>query len=425
LELSGHEVRDGDEVVVVSVTSSLCLGCLDESGEGFHDGVVDPGDVPAHDAGEVVEKCPCRFFDRIDVTDDGIGDPALEKAVGVLKGGLPVEVPEVFLELPSPGQSGIAITEFIEQRRLRSREILDIAKEQEPCAFDRLAIAPFVAPDLVQGVVEKLYDVEAIEGDPRTWKVLSHSLLEGGRHVHRGFLQAFALASVLLEEGTETAYRGRILATGGEHQPTLDHVEEQADVVVALAGGGLVDAQLAKILQRDLFQGLGYVVFQDPPEAIVRDPQKRRRRSYRHVTSQNQGVGLEQKREPAAGACPGNCHLLHAAFGAIHSGNSGCEKRLVLEEIQVSPSPLDRVVNGAVASAAFRASEGRAAGEVQSKPKRASRGFKLRLGDQPGRVKTKRQREEWVRVHPLHGSGSLHIGKVGTHTKRRRAKYTT
>ena len=410
---------------MVSVTSCLCLGCLDESSESFHDGVVDAGDVPTHDAREVVEKCPGRFLDRIDVADDGIGDPPLEKTVGVFKGGLPVEVPEVFLELPSPGQSGIASAKFLEQRRLRSREILDVAQEEESRSFDRLAVPPFVAPDLVQGVVEKLYDVEAIEGDPRIWKVLSHALLEGGRHVHRGFLQALGLASVLLEEGAETADRGRILATGGKHQPTLNHVEEQTDVVVAFAGGGLVDAQLAKILQRDLFQGLAYMVLQDPPEAIVRDPQKRRRRSYRHVSSQDQGVGLEQKREPAAGACPGNCHLLHAAFETIHSGNTGREKRLVLEEIQVPPSPLDRVMNGAVASAAFRTYEGRAAGEVQSKPKRANRGFKLRLGDQPGGLKTKRQREERVRVHPLHGSGSPTIGKVVTHTKRRGAYFYT
>ena len=56
MELSGHEVRDGDEVVVVSVTSRLGFGRLDEAGEGFHDGVVDAGDVPTHDAGEVVEN---------------------------------------------------------------------------------------------------------------------------------------------------------------------------------------------------------------------------------------------------------------------------------------------------------------------------------------------------------------------------------
>src|ERR1700704_595814 len=61
--------------------------------------------------------------------------------------------------------------------------------------------------------------------------------------------------------------------------------------------------------------------------------------------------------KPGAGPCPRHVDKAHAAVGAVDAGDARMQEGLVLEEIEVAPGFLDRVVHRAVGLAAIGARE--------------------------------------------------------------------
>lgn len=70
--------------------------------------------------------------------------------------------------------------------------------------------------------------------------------------------------------------------------------------------------------------------------------------AYRHLPDQGHEQGLEEQGEPRPLPRPGHGHLMHAMFRTLHPRYPGMEISCMLEEIQVPPSVLHRVMDGAL-----------------------------------------------------------------------------
>ena len=100
--------------------------------------------------------------------------------------------------------------------------------------------------------------------------------------------------------------------------------------------------------------------------------------------------GLQKQPEPAAPPDPRHTHPLHPVLWALHSGQASVQKRLALEEVQVTPRRLRHVVRRTVSSAALRALEPVPSLEVHMDVEPPVLGTELRFPYHPGPLKPQR-----------------------------------
>ena len=186
----------------------------------------------------------------------------------------------------------------------------------------------------------------------------------------------------------------------GEQQPRGFQVVEQADVVVAAARGGLVQAHRGDGGEVLLRPGGVDVVVEGAPYATVAHPQELGDLAHRHGPRQGHDQGLHQLGEPAALPRPGHRHLGGLAAGlAAHPRDLGADVRLVLEEVQMPPLPLLGVVHRLVLGPAVRADEAAPRGEADPKVDAPGLGIEGHLGHLPRRLQAQGHGEQRGRSH--------------------------
>ena len=116
---------------------------------------------------------------------------------------------------------------------------------------------------------------------------------------------------------------------GGEEHPPGVHVSEDAHVVLALAGGGLIHPDPAHPRAVQLIPGGVHVVLHDTPDPGVVLAGHRRDLGHRHRRSEAEHQRLEQQREPRPWARPRHADLPHAMLGTAHPRLPGMQERLV------------------------------------------------------------------------------------------------
>lgn len=114
---------------------------------------------------------------------------------------------------------------------------------------------------------------------------------------------------------------------------------------MALAERELVDSQLMEAAQVDCPAGPFDIMVQDPPQPIGMHRRHLRDRGHRHLQAQRQDQKLEQQRKSTAGSGPRHFNLLHPTGAALDPWHPGMEIRLVLEEVEMPPSPLQGVMD--------------------------------------------------------------------------------
>ena len=137
-------------------------------------------------------------------------------------------------------------------------------------------------------------------------------------HVRAGVGDLLRVAVVLGQVSGEAGEGVRAAPLGGEQRPPEFHVGEDAHVVLALAGGGLIHADFAHAREVLLIAGGVHVVFQNPPDPRVMLAGHRGDLGHRHRRGEGQRQRLEQHREPRARARPGHADLPHPVLGAAH-----------------------------------------------------------------------------------------------------------
>ncbi len=220
-------------------------------------------------------------------------------------------------------------------------------------------------------------------------------------HVDAGVGDRLALAAMRLEEIREFLYRRGILAVGCVDHFAPRHVDEQADVVVAAPRRGFVGGDPPHLRQIQRLHRAPHVMFDDPPQARVVLANPLGRIGDRHRLGQRQHVGLEQQREPGARPSPRRGDLAHPARRTDHPRHASVQERAVLEEVQMPPGLLLRVVNRATLAAALGAGEPAPARKIHVQIELTIRDRKRAPRHRPRRLQPKGQLEKIGVSHPL------------------------
>ena len=136
-----------------------------------------------------------------------------------------------------------------------------------------------------------------------------------------------------------------------------------------------------------------------PPDARVVLGDQGGDRPDRHLLAERHHERLEEQRKARALPRPGDAHLAHAVLGAQDARHARAEVGLVLEEVEVAPGLLARVVDRAAGALALRAGEASATAEVEAQVEASARGVEARPDDAPGLVEAERLLEEVEVTH--------------------------
>ncbi len=139
----------------------------------------------------------------------------------------------------------------------------------------------------------------------------------------------------------------------------------------------------------------------DPPQARVVLAKPLGRIGDRHRLGQRQHVGLEQQREPGTRPSPRRGDLAHLAVRTAHSRHTSVQQRAMLEEVQMPPRFILRVVNRATLASALGAGEPAPARKVHIQIEPTILDRKLATRHRPRRLQPKGQLEKIGVSHPL------------------------
>ena len=195
---------------------------------------------------------------------------------------------------------------------------------------------------------------------------------------------------------------------GVQHGGALQ-VDEQRDVVLSPPGGRLVDPHLGDARVGPGVPGQLDVVVQDPPQPGVVLAGELGRGGHRHVGDEGHEQGLEQQGEPGLGAGPRHGDLADAVGRAGHPGDPGVQVRLVLEEVEVPPRLVRRVVDRAGSLVALGTCEARSPGEVEVQVEAVAGGVEVHGHHSPRVLQSQRGLEQLQVVH----DGPPHLQVAG------------
>ena len=139
----------------------------------------------------------------------------------------------------------------------------------------------------------------------------------------------------------------------------------------------------------------------DAPQARVVLAEQPRRIGDRHRLGQRQHEGLKQQGEARSRASPRRRHLAHAALRTRHPRHTRVQQRAMLEEIQMPPSLVFRVMNRAAIAPALRAGEPAPPQKIHVQIEPTVRRVERAARYHPRRRKTKSQLKKIGILHPL------------------------
>jgi len=258
------------------------------------------------------------------------------------------------LDLISSGRPQVQALERFQPGFLVLRQVLRILQPEEPALLQDPVFPLLVAPDGLKGLVEQVHDVEPVENDRRFSQVFPDPVQVGIPHVATDDIDLGGIDIPGHQIADEALHDPFFAPLPQENDPGGLEITERGHVDVTLAERELVDSKLMEGAQVDRLSGPFDIVLQDPPQAIGVFGRKLRDRGHRHLPAERQNQELEKERKPAAGPRPWHLDLLDPALPAADPRDPGVKIGLVLEEVQMPPSPVLGVVNLAFPSLVAR-----------------------------------------------------------------------
>jgi len=125
-----------------------------------------------------------------------------------------------------------------------------------------------------------------------------------------------------------------------------------------------------------------------------------------HALHEGHDERFEQEREAGAGPCPWHGDEAHAVVGAVDARDTRVQEGLVLEEIEVAPRLLHRVMHRAVGLAALGAGKAAAGLEVDLDVEPLLVGVEFGVRHHPRRHQAESELEQ---IDIAHGSSSTPV----------------
>ena len=264
----------------------------------------------------------------------------------------------------------------------------------------------FLAADFIDGVVDEADDVVLVEGEGGVRKMVADAFDESFRHIDADLGNGLGISLMGLEVLGEGGDGGGIFAGSDEQDFSLVQIDEEGNVILAAAGGGLIDADLSDGRMVGFATRRIHVMIDDAPHAGVVFTDQSRDSQDGHGLGELDNEGFKQQGEAAFGPGPRDGDAVDAAEGTFDAGRAGMEIRLVLEEVQVAPGERFGVVGLAVGGGADRARKGGASREVEEDVEAAGLDGESATVDEPGRQQTQSGLQELVFGHGVFGQNS-------------------
>ena len=361
VEFAAGQVDHGAEVVHVLESAGSGLDVLDDAVESFEDrvgvGVVEVGeDVPpvaAYLAGELFHGFESGArHPRAQTLEGRLGLGSIGAGVvDVLEGLAHLTGASGFQSLPLQAALGF---------QLQAGQVRFVPQPQVLGPLEQRVAAGLLFADLVDGLVGVSDHVELVDDSRRVGQPLADALGEPQAHVAGNQTHPVGIAVVVHEIPREPFDRGRVLARDHADYVALHQVGDHGDVPVALPAG-LVDAYGLHARVVLAKPRLVHVMADEPPQAGVMFADLLGDVRDRLAFGQLHDHRLEQEREPASRPRPRHRDRVHAVGGARHARHARVNERLVLEEVQMPPHALPRVMHRTrgLAAPRFRAGEPR------------------------------------------------------------------
>ena len=361
VEFAAGQVDHGAEVVHVLESAGSGLDVLDDAVESFEDrvgvGVVEVGeDVPpvaAYLAGELFHGFESGArHPRAQTLEGRLGLGSIGAGVvDVLEGLAHLTGASGFQSSPLQAALGF---------QLQAGQVRFVPQPQVLGPLEQRVAAGLLFADLVDGLVGVFDHVELVDDSRRVGQPLADALGEPQAHVAGNQTHPVGIAVVVHEIPREPFDRGRVLARDHADYVALHQVGDHGDVPVALPAG-LVDAYGLHARVVLAKPRLVHVMADEPPQAGVMFADLLGDVRDRLAFGQLHDHRLEQEREPASRPRPRHRDRVHAVGGARHARHARVNERLVLEEVQMPPHALPRVMHRTrgLAAPRFRAGEPR------------------------------------------------------------------
>ena len=201
--------------------------------------------------------------------------------------------------------------------------------------------------------------METVEAEACLREVFARPGDERLGHVHGDFPDLRRLHATIFEFTNERLKRRLVLARREEKQPRnlrrtfapfgfppVD-LEECGAIAVAFAAGCLVHAEALESAPIGLFPSLFHPAADQMPDPVLTDFGLLAHFGYGHDFGEQEKVSLHEQGEAAAGPCPWKGGVLDRAIRRPDAWDTCPQGGGVLEEIEVLPGALHRIVNRA------------------------------------------------------------------------------
>ena len=199
--------------------------------------------------------------------------------------------------------------------------------------------------------------MEAVEAEARLREVCARPGDERLGHIHGDLPNQRRIDAPLFELGNERVERLLVLARLEEKQPRNPRrafaplgfspvdLEECGAVAVAFAAGYLVHAEAFESAPIGHFPSLFHPAADQMPDPVLADFGLLAHFGYGHDFGEQEKVSLHQQGEAAAGSCPWKGSVLDRATRRLDAWDTCPQGGGVLEEIEMLPGALHRIVN--------------------------------------------------------------------------------
>lgn len=274
--------------------------------------------------------------------------------MGIVVGG-----EEVFLEQVGSEELPIDLFQFAESLSFRASEIPRSLQEYEAGVLQIPAVGvgelgDFLSADLIEGVVEETFDVEAIEDDFRIGAAPFDRLDEGVGHVDGDELDGEAtLRPEFVEESLESLGGFAFSHPGGLAGLV---VHDDGDVLVSALVGELIDTDEGEPIESAWIELLANDSGGDPTDGDPGDFEETLDGRLVGDASEAGDLILEVPGEEGTGSGPGDLLASHPATSAADSSQVRLEKDSGCQDRQVPPGAPLAVMDTAGDAAAAAAS---------------------------------------------------------------------
>lgn len=195
--------------------------------------------------------------------------------------------------------------------------------------------------------------MEPVHGHIRSWEVSLDGRHKAARYVTND-LKHSARVVALVDEVLPKLLNSLLALTfsGKDHRAVVTiQINETCYIAMPAFAGSLVEAACLEPAEVNALHGDSHVTVDDSPKSLVRRTHTGGNGGHKHLSGKNHDNRLEEQGKVAAKSRPRHLDPASAMVWASYTRHPGSQIAVILEEIQMPPSELLKIIGLAVLNA--------------------------------------------------------------------------